>query len=226
MTANFVNVKPIIVADAQDAHQVWLDVGCQHFTIGEYHETKAEAEWFAGQLETAIDEMLPKYVKQQADSLISDMEQQAKTFLNTENTEIFGWIKRLKTWQAALQGGRPAAYGISRPDGSLHVDRDGLCLWLDKDEADEICAGEFNGDFHGESGSDNSAAQWTITPLFTHPPSASDGRDAERFKHVIEYNMIATPLRCQLGFQDGNIESARAAIDRHSSAAKGEGDGR
>lgn len=36
----FVNVKPVIVSDAPDAHQVWLDVGSQHFTIGEYCETK------------------------------------------------------------------------------------------------------------------------------------------------------------------------------------------
>lgn len=54
MPTEFISVKPVIVADTPDAHQVWLDVGCQHFTIGEYLETKDEAEWFARQLETAI----------------------------------------------------------------------------------------------------------------------------------------------------------------------------
>ena len=51
---NIVNVKSVIVADAPDAHQVWLDVGCQHFTVGEYCETKDEAEWLAAQLRIAL----------------------------------------------------------------------------------------------------------------------------------------------------------------------------
>lgn len=51
---SFVNVKPVIVADAPDAHQVWLDIGVQHFTIGEYCETKDEAEWLAAQLRIAL----------------------------------------------------------------------------------------------------------------------------------------------------------------------------
>lgn len=51
---NIVNVKPVIVADTPDAHQVWLDVGCQHFTVGEYCETKDEAEWLAAQLRIAL----------------------------------------------------------------------------------------------------------------------------------------------------------------------------
>ena len=51
---NIVNVKPVIVADAPEAHQVWLDAGCQHFTIGEYCETKDEAEWLASQLRIAL----------------------------------------------------------------------------------------------------------------------------------------------------------------------------
>ena len=51
---SFVNVKSVIVADAPDAHQVWLDVGCQHFTVGEYCETKDEAEWLASQLRIAL----------------------------------------------------------------------------------------------------------------------------------------------------------------------------
>lgn len=49
-----VNVKPVIVQDAPNAHQVWLDIGVQHFTVGEYLETKEEAEWLANQLRTAI----------------------------------------------------------------------------------------------------------------------------------------------------------------------------
>lgn len=51
---NIVNIKPVIVADAPDAHQVWLDIGVQHFTIGEYCETKDEAEWLAAQLRIAL----------------------------------------------------------------------------------------------------------------------------------------------------------------------------
>lgn len=51
---SFVNVKPVIVADTPDAHQVWLDIGVQHFTIGEYCETKDEAEWLASQLRIAL----------------------------------------------------------------------------------------------------------------------------------------------------------------------------
>lgn len=51
---NIVNVKPVIVADAPEAHQVRLDAGCQHFTIGEYCETKDEAEWLASQLRIAL----------------------------------------------------------------------------------------------------------------------------------------------------------------------------
>lgn len=54
---HFVNVKPVIVSDAPDAHQVWLDVGRQHFTVGEYLETKDEAEWLANQLRIAIGNM-------------------------------------------------------------------------------------------------------------------------------------------------------------------------
>jgi hypothetical protein len=51
---SFVNVRPVIVADTPDAHQVWLDIGVQHFTIGEYCETKDEAEWLAAQLRIAL----------------------------------------------------------------------------------------------------------------------------------------------------------------------------
>ena len=51
---NIVNVKSVIVADAPDAHQVWLDIGVQHFTIGEYCETKEDAEWLAAQLRIAL----------------------------------------------------------------------------------------------------------------------------------------------------------------------------
>jgi len=51
---SFVNVKPVIVADTPDAHQVWLDIGVQHFTVGEYCETKEDAEWHAAQLRIAL----------------------------------------------------------------------------------------------------------------------------------------------------------------------------
>jgi hypothetical protein len=54
MNNEFVSVKPVIVLDAPDAHQVWLDIGTQHFTVGEYLETKDEAVWFADQLRRAI----------------------------------------------------------------------------------------------------------------------------------------------------------------------------
>jgi len=54
MRDEFVSVKPVIVQDAPDAHQVWLDIGNQHFTVGEYHETKEEADWYADQLRRAI----------------------------------------------------------------------------------------------------------------------------------------------------------------------------
>ena len=67
---SFVNVKPVIVADAPDAHQVWLDIGVQHFTVGNYHETKDEAEWHARMLRNAIsnikgpsvDEMVNRFL--------------------------------------------------------------------------------------------------------------------------------------------------------------------
>lgn len=51
----YINVRPVIVIDEPDAHQVWLDVGCQHFTVGEYCETKEDAEWLANQLRIALD---------------------------------------------------------------------------------------------------------------------------------------------------------------------------
>ena len=51
---SFVNVKPVIVADAPEAHQVWLDIGVQHFTVGDYCETKEEADWHANQLRHAL----------------------------------------------------------------------------------------------------------------------------------------------------------------------------
>ena len=54
MKTEFVSVKPVIVSDSPDAHQVWLDVGGQHFAVGEYHETKEEAIWYADQLRRAI----------------------------------------------------------------------------------------------------------------------------------------------------------------------------
>lgn len=54
MRNEFVSVKPVIVSDSPDAHQVWLDIGVQHFTIGEYCETKEDAEWYAEQLRRAI----------------------------------------------------------------------------------------------------------------------------------------------------------------------------
>ena len=54
MKTEFVSVKPVIVSDEPDAHQVWLDIGTQHFTVGEYHETKEEAIWYADQLRRAI----------------------------------------------------------------------------------------------------------------------------------------------------------------------------
>lgn len=50
----YINVRPVIVIDEPDAHQVWLDVGCQHFTVGEYCETKEQAEWLSSQLQTAL----------------------------------------------------------------------------------------------------------------------------------------------------------------------------
>jgi hypothetical protein len=54
MRSEFVSVKPVIVSDAPDAHQVWLDVGVQHFPVGDYRDTKDEADWYADQLRRAI----------------------------------------------------------------------------------------------------------------------------------------------------------------------------
>jgi len=60
----FVSVKPVIVSDAPDAHQVWLDIGCQHFTVGEYQETKDEAEFMAIQLRIALGNIQPIVIKE------------------------------------------------------------------------------------------------------------------------------------------------------------------
>lgn len=59
MKTEFVSVRPVIVADAPDAHQVWLDIGVQHFTVGDYLETKDEADWLANQLRIALANTRP-----------------------------------------------------------------------------------------------------------------------------------------------------------------------
>ncbi len=64
LLSGIVNVKPVIVSDAPDAHQVWLDIGCQHFTVGEYQETKDEAEFIARQLRIALGNIQPIVIKE------------------------------------------------------------------------------------------------------------------------------------------------------------------
>ena len=49
-----VRVSPVIVSDCPDAHQVWLDRGVQHFRVGEYLETKQEADAYADMLRRAL----------------------------------------------------------------------------------------------------------------------------------------------------------------------------
>lgn len=49
-----VQVRPVIVRDEPDAHQVWLVVGVQSFTVGGHMPTKAEADWYADQLRHAL----------------------------------------------------------------------------------------------------------------------------------------------------------------------------
>jgi len=49
-----VEVQSVAVSDAPDAHQVWLRRGVQQFPVGDYRDTREEAEWYAGQLRTAL----------------------------------------------------------------------------------------------------------------------------------------------------------------------------
>lgn len=56
-----VEVLPVAVTDAPDAHRVQLKVGVQQFHIGpDYFDTKEEAEWFAGQFRNAITALTKK----------------------------------------------------------------------------------------------------------------------------------------------------------------------
>lgn len=92
---HFVNVKPVIVQDAPDAHQVWLDVGCQHFTVGEYLETKDEAEWFAGALRGVLKEICPILAGEEFKAITDEMRLSAKTFLRINNCDVMEWANRL-----------------------------------------------------------------------------------------------------------------------------------
>lgn len=49
-----VRVSPVIVSGCPDAHQVWLDRGAQHFRVGEYLETKQEADAYADMLRRTL----------------------------------------------------------------------------------------------------------------------------------------------------------------------------
>lgn len=49
-----VRVSPVIVSGCPEAHQVWLDRGVQHFRVGEYLETKQEADAYADMLRRAL----------------------------------------------------------------------------------------------------------------------------------------------------------------------------
>jgi hypothetical protein len=55
-----IEVVPVVVRDVSDAHYVRLSIGCQHFNIGpDYLDTRADAEWFKTQLDTALRRAKP-----------------------------------------------------------------------------------------------------------------------------------------------------------------------
>lgn len=49
-----VTVEPVAVSDSPDAHQVWIRSGVQSFRVGEYLDSREEANWYAGMLRTAL----------------------------------------------------------------------------------------------------------------------------------------------------------------------------
>lgn len=54
-----IELRPIVMADAPDAHQVWLMRGSQQFPVGNAHGTKAEATWYAAMLRKAVRDCQP-----------------------------------------------------------------------------------------------------------------------------------------------------------------------
>lgn len=50
-----IEIRPVIMADAPGACQVWLVVGQQQFSVGNAHETREEGDWYAGMLRKALD---------------------------------------------------------------------------------------------------------------------------------------------------------------------------
>jgi len=55
-----IELVPVVVRDVSDAHYVRLSIGCQHFNIGpDYLDTRADAQWFATQLDTALRKAIP-----------------------------------------------------------------------------------------------------------------------------------------------------------------------
>lgn len=49
-----VEIRPVAMFDAPEACQVWLKVGPQEFPVGNAHEKRAEAKWYAGALLRAM----------------------------------------------------------------------------------------------------------------------------------------------------------------------------
>lgn len=112
---SFVNVKPVIVADAPDAHQVWLVVGCQNFTIGEYCETKDEAEWLASQLRIAL-----------ANTASQSSRGEAVYQVFTFHDDKLAWDADRAEYESRTDGTRRIV--VIQPKMKLHFSRD----WLKK----------------------------------------------------------------------------------------------
>lgn len=67
-----------------------------------------------------------------------------------------------------------------------------------------------------------SASDKLTRALAATPVSVPDG-DAARFRFVVEHNWIGVKTRCSEGIQDGDLKSARVAVDRIMFAAPSQG---
>jgi len=65
----YVEIAPVVMQDHDDAHNVFLKVGCQQFQVSPFGcETKQSAEWMRDMLCIALNNMVEDEIKRRLSS--------------------------------------------------------------------------------------------------------------------------------------------------------------